>query len=206
MRTIRIRNYRKLTYGIAAVLCTLMVYAKAPSAQAAVGEVTTYAGSGVKGDLDGPAATAQFHFPGDVGLDNAGNVYVVSNQNIRKIAVDGTVSTLAGASRPGFADGLGAAAMFYQPTDLAVDSSGNVYVADAGNHRIRKISPDGQVSTLAGSNQVGSLDGPGATATFGSPTAVAVDATGTVYVGDYSQNKVRKITSDGVVSNRCWIR
>jgi NHL repeat len=199
MVAIRISKYRKLTYGMTAVLCTLTVYAEIPSAQAAAAEVTTYAGSGAKGELDGPAATAQFYFPSDVGLDNAGNLYVVSNQNIRKIAADGTVSTLAGASKPGFADGVGTAAMFYQPTDLDVDSAGNVYVADPGNKRVRKITPAGVVTTLAGSGQAGSIDGPGATATFNAPYAVAVDAAGTVYVADY-QNKIRKISSDGIVS------
>lgn len=109
-----------------------------------------------------------------------------------------TVTTLAG-SDAGYADGAGGNAKFYTPTGVAVDASGNVYVADLGNHKIRKVTPDGNVSTLAGST-AGYLDGQGTSAKFNKPADVAVDANGNIYVADYSNNKIRKITSDGTVS------
>ncbi len=164
------------------------------------GEVTTLAGSGAYGFADGDGAAAQFYFPKGLAVDASGTVYVADdiNHRIRKITPTGTVSTLAG-STSGSADGDGVAAQFHNPRGVAVDASGNVYVADAGNHRIRKITPTGTVSTLAGST-VGFGEGIGSNARFSSPAGLAVDALGNVYVADDENERVRKITSDGTVS------
>ena len=163
------------------------------------GLVSTLAGS-TEGFRDGAGTSAQFSYPYGVALDAAGNVYVADlvNHRIRKITPEGLVSTLAGSTE-GFRDGLGRSAQFSYPTDVAVDAAGNVYVADEYNHRIRKITPEGLVSTLAGSTE-GFRDGSGTLAQFSYPTDVAVDAAGNVYVADESNNLIRKITPEGLVS------
>jgi sugar lactone lactonase YvrE len=161
--------------------------------------VTTLAGS-TTGFADGVATAARFSLPFGVAVDAAGNVYVADagNHRIRKISPAGAVSTLAGSTQ-GFVDGSGTAAQFNNPTAVAVDAAGNVYVADRSNHRIRKISPAGAVSTLAGSTQ-GSADGVGTAAQFSNPEGVAVDAAGNVYVADLNNHRIRKITPAGAVS------
>lgn len=162
--------------------------------------VTTIAGTGEKGFGDGPAAAAKFSFPWRSTIDAQGNIYVADRDNhkIRKIAPDGTVSTLAG-STAGYADGQGTAAKFNQPLDVAVDANGNVYVADNSNHRIRKITPAGAVTTLAGSAS-GFKDGTGTAASFANPSGIAVDAAGNVLVADRLNHRIRKITAAGEVS------
>lgn len=105
-----------------------------------------------------------------------------------------TVSTLAGSGEAGYAEGSGVEAQFNFPSGLAVDSAGNLYVADAFNHCIRKITPQGVVSTLAGNGSSGYADGPGAQAQFNLPAGVAVDASGNVYVADEGNHCVRKIS------------
>jgi len=166
------------------------------------GTVSTLAGSGIPGFADGAGVGAQFNFPYDVAVDSSGTVYVADtgNHRIRRVLLDGTVSTLAGSGLPGFADGAGAGAQFDFPYGIAVDSSGTVYVADAGNYRIRKIQPDGTVSTLAGSGTRGFADGAGTAAQFNYPQGIAVDSTGTVYVADAGNHRIRKIQPDGTVS------
>jgi sugar lactone lactonase YvrE len=166
------------------------------------GTVTTLAGTGAAGFADGPGATAQFSYLYGIATDSAGHIYVAdsNNQRVRKVTPAGAVTTLAGTGVAGFADGSGATAQFSQPTSLAVDASGNVYVADRFNRRVRKITPAGTVTTLAGTGVAGSADGPGASAQFSGLYGVSVDGTGSVYVADVFENKIRKISPAGMVS------
>lgn len=166
------------------------------------GEVTTLAGSTKSGSNNGLGLTASFNYPQGVAVDASGTVYVADSSNnvIRKITPQGVVTTLAGSKASGSVDGVGPRASFNCPGGVAVDHSGNVYVADSSNHMIRKISAAGVVTTLAGSTTSGSMDGTGVAARFHYPTGVAVDPSGTVYVADYLNNKIRKITSGGVVT------
>lgn len=168
----------------------------------AAGVVSTLAGNGTRGFADGAGTTAQFNYPVAVATDAAGNVYVAdaNNNRIRKVTTDGTVSTLAGNGTTGFADGSATAAKFSSPAALTVDAQGNVYVADKRNNRIRKITPDGTVSTLAGTGTTGYADGPGVTALFNAPMGITADAAGNVYVADAGNNRIRRITPAGVVA------
>ncbi len=173
--------------------------------------VSTVAGMpGHDGSTDGAGTAARFNYPQGVAVDGAGNIYVADsfNYTIRKITPSGEVSTLAGQGgspghngHAGSVDGTGSAARFDDPRGVAVDGAGNVYVADAGNHTIRKITPAGEVSTLAGTaRQTGSVDGTGAAARFHAPVGVAVDGLGNVYVADAYNETIRKVTPTGTVS------
>jgi len=175
--------------------------------------VTTIAGSvGVSGVTNGTGTAARFSGPAGITVDNAGNLYVADSSNsiIRKITPAGVVSTLAGnknystGTSLSNADGTGAAALFLYPRGITVDSTGNLYVADTANNSIRKITPTGVVSTLAGSARgpagSGSVDGTGAAASFGQPTGITVDSAGNLYVADTTYSIIRKITPAGVVS------
>lgn len=168
--------------------------------------VAIWAGStnGIPGSTDGIGTAARFAYPSDVAVDNLGNVYVAdtSNHTIRKITPAGVVSTLAGsAQKPGSGDGAGSMARFSFPQGVAVDSAGNVYVADSGNDTIRMITPDGLVSTVAGlAGNSGSVDGVGSAALFGNPLGITVDAAGIIYVAEDYNQTIRKIGSGGVVT------
>lgn len=167
------------------------------------GNVTTLAGLATAiGSVDGAGAAARFYEPAGVAVDLNGNVYVAdrSNHVIRKITPGGVVTTLAGlAGNQGSTDGVGAAARFRFPRAVAVDAAGNIYVADSWNHTVRKITPLGGVTTLAGApGQYGHADG--AAARFNRPEGVAVDAAGYVYVADYFNQCIRKISPAGETS------
>ncbi|MFI5136296.1 MAG: NHL repeat-containing protein [Sphingobacteriales bacterium] len=160
------------------------------------GKISTVAGNGVPGAKDGPAASATFYLPEGLALDAAGNIYVSDTYNnmIRKISKDGIVTTLAGHLKKGKADGKGVAASFSHPDGIAIDKNGNIYVADTGNHLIRKISPAGLVATFAGCGARGAMNGDAKAASFYRPMGVAADTGGNVYVADYQNNLVRKIS------------
>jgi sugar lactone lactonase YvrE len=164
--------------------------------------VSTLAGDGIPGALDGPAGSNRFDDPFGVALDNRGTVYVADagdSNRIRTIAPDGTVATFAGG-REGFQDGPGTAAAFHTPSALAFDHQGNLYVADTGNHAIRKVTKDGTVTTLAGDGAPGDLDGIGRAARFNGPVGLAVDDAGIVYVADTYNDRIRRIGRDGTVT------
>jgi hypothetical protein len=173
------------------------------------GAVTALAGatSGSMGYADGTGAAAQFAGPEDVAVDGSGNVYVADSANfaIRKVTPAGVVTTFAGkAGSSGSTDGAGAAARFSAPIGVAIDKSGNVYVADSGNHLIRKVTPSGSVTTLAGAvpDTFGAtpvpVDGTGSAARFGDLWGIAVDGSGNAYATD--DDTIRKITPGGVVT------
>jgi len=172
------------------------------------GEVSTLVGDREDGELfaDGDSSVARFHEPTGIVLDETGNLYVTDtgNHRIRKVTREGEVSTLAGGER-GYADGLGSAARFDLPTGITMDAEGNLYVADTFNHRIRKITPRGEVSTLAGGGlsgyEKGSFaDGEGQNARFNEPHGIAIDAMGNLYVTDSWNHRIRKVTPRGKVS------
>jgi len=197
------------------------------------GEVSTLAGNGpinhYYGDFaDGQGRDARFNFPEGIAIDRMGNLYVADKDNcrIRKVTPKGEVTTLAGSGKAAtfdlddpkfdlqafeeslkhndctnFADGKGQDALFLCPQGIAVDAAGSLYVADTGNHRIRKITPDGWVSTLAGGidddDELGSggfADGEGSVARFSNPTGITIDAAGNLYVVDTGNLRIRKIS------------
>ncbi|MES2479230.1 MAG: T9SS type A sorting domain-containing protein [Bacteroidota bacterium] len=179
---------------------------------AATGVITTVAGSGVAGySGDGGAATsARLYAPYDVTVDASGNLYIadVSNNCIRKVtASTGFISTVAGTTLPGFTGdgGIATAAKLYQPFSVAVDASNNLYITDASNNRIRKVTAStGIITTIAGTGVVGaSGDGGAATsAQFNKPYSISLDNSGNIYVSDFNNHKIRKITvSSGVITS-----
>ena len=160
---------------------------------------------GSEGSKDGVgAAAAQFKWPHGLAVDAAGNVFVADRGNhlIRKITRDGTVSTLAGSpEKYGRVDGIGDAARFWYPVGMAVDTSGNVYVADSSGQAIRKVTSTGAVSTLAGTPETATRKlGFGDVEHFHNPTGVAVDKDGNVFVADSNNFVIRKIAPDGTVT------
>lgn len=172
------------------------------------GLVTTLAGSRTQstGYVNGQAQSARFSNIKGIARDSLGNVFVVDGQAIRKLSPSGVVSTFAGAaptetSKRGFADGMGTAARFNDPGQMAIDANDNLYVADESNHRIRRITPEGLVTTLAGQSSSGVEDGNGTAARFDNPFAIAVDrTTGNIYTADWDGYTVRRITPSGDVT------
>lgn len=169
------------------------------------GVVTTFAGKpGVAGSRDGECSQATFNNPHGIAIDPAGNVYVADTDNstIRRITPECRVSTLAGTvGAAGSKDGSGGAATFSFPQDLATDRLGNVYVSDINAHVIRKITPDGEVRTLAGAaGLVGNDDGHAGAARFNYPKGIATDPAGNVFVVDSNNYAIRRITPEGEVS------
>ncbi|MFE7296262.1 RICIN domain-containing protein [Streptomyces sp. NPDC057579] len=172
------------------------------------GKISTVAGigsAGYRGD-NGPALSAQLNGPREVAVDSAGAVYITDagNHRIRKITADGTISTVAGTGIAGFSGdgGLATAARLNLPLGVAVDSTGVLYIAEYNNHRVRKITADGTISTVAGNGTAGSKGdgGPAASAQLNRPFAVAVDGAGDFYIADAHNHRVRKVVADGTIS------
>jgi sugar lactone lactonase YvrE len=170
------------------------------------GKVTAFAG-GRRGHADGKGDRAQFGFlyTGCFAWGPKGEMYLTDTNCVRKITADGTVTTIAGGPEGGYADGASKEAKFESAHGVTCDIQGNLYLAEYSNRRIRKITPDGIVTTLAGSGKSGSDDGTALKATFKGPIGVAVSKAGSIYVLDYSTTepeptRVRKISPEGIVT------
>lgn len=166
------------------------------------GEVSTYSGfTGRQGSANGTLATASFYQTRKMAVDKAGIMYVLDDNNVvRKITPDGIVTQFAGSGVLGSADGLGTEATFSNPLGVCVDNAGNIFIADANNNLIRKITPAGLVSTIAGSGLRGKADGPDKSASFNFPTGIICDDAGNLFVCDQFNAMIRKITPAGIVS------
>ena len=196
-----------------ATLCALSLIGAPPAGAAPAYPVSGYtiwtiAGCSGTCTPDGTALKQPLSAPAGVAVDSNGNVYIADTQAqvVRKVALDGTVSTFAGTgtacSTPGSCDGPVATAQLNDPTGLALDASGNLFIADKGDNQIREVL-GGMVTTVAGNGTAcpsAPCDGPAASAEFNGPTAVAVDGTGNVFVADTSDNAIREVSSLGTVS------
>ncbi len=165
------------------------------------GTNTNIAGGG-RGFADGNGANARFYYPSGIALDANGNLFVADMQNhaIRKISAAGVVTTIAGNGAPGAVNGNGTAASFNNPAGIAVDANGNVFVSDQFNHMIRKISPAGDVTNFAGSTTRGAADGIGSAASFSMPYGMTFDGNGNLFVADWYNHLIRKITPNANVT------
>ena len=155
------------------------------------GQVSTVAGNGHIGFVNGSSAVAEFFNPSGIAMDKQGNLFVGDWNRIRKIAPDGNVTTFAGRDSTGFKDGAAGEALFVEINDLAIDDWGNLFVSDL--NRIRRITPEGIVSTIAG-GEAGYADGPGTVAKFSRPVGLATDQQGNIYIADDHNNRIRKIS------------
>jgi hypothetical protein len=183
--------------------------------------IITVAGTGAAGFSGdgGPATQAQLHWPFGLAFDAAGNLYIADlyNHCVRKVSADGTIITVAGTGRPGFSGdgGKATAAQLKGPKSLVVDGTGDLFIADFYNHRVRKVAPDGIITTYAGSGPVDAVtplggapsnggfsgdNGPATDARLNGPRGLAVDALGNLFIADYYNNRVRKVTPDGVIT------
>ena len=158
------------------------------------GTVTTVAGQNSAGYVDAIGKAARFNYPSDVALDAKGVIFItdVSNQRIRAMLPDGTVSTVAGNASTGYVDGFGTAARFNSPETLDVSPAGYLLVGDRGNHRIRKVTKQGEVTTFSGSGAAGFVDGASAKAAFNYPWGLAIDGSGRAWIGDYNNHRIRR--------------
>ena len=171
------------------------------------GVISTVAGTspGYSGD-GGPAVSAQLSYPTKAVVTASGDVYIIdaANNRVRRINADGSVTTVAGSGKPGFSgdDGPAASADLNSPYDIATDAAGNLYIADTNNYRIRRITPQGSITTVAGSGLFGFYgdNGPAARAAFALPHGVAVDSAGNIYISDTLNNRIRKVAKDGTVT------
>lgn len=164
--------------------------------------ITTISGGIASGHLDGQGTAASFLLPKGITIDAAGNLYIADTENhlIRKMTPAGLVSTLAGSGIEGNANGNGKEASFIKPTGICIDKAGNVYVSDPYANVIKKITPEGQVTTFAGNSRSESVDGTGTSASLAGPLGLAIDQSGNIFVGEQGSGKIRKITPAGVVS------
>ena len=178
----------------------------------AAGIISTVAGTGAGGIFGafggdgGPATAAAFRYPPNITLDSAGNLYIADygNRRVRKVDASGNISTIAGTGAAGFSGdgGPATAAPVDGPTGVVLDSAGNIYIADTNNHRIRKVDPSGNISTIAGTGSAGfSGDGGSATAAqINFPRHVALDGAGNIYIADASNDRIRRVDASGIIS------
>jgi gliding motility-associated-like protein len=165
------------------------------------GIVTTIAGSGVTGNLSGPAMSSQFNKPYGICMDTSGTIFFVDryNNQVKKLTTAGDVILVAGSGNQGFVNGQGAAASFSVPSDITIDIYGNLFVTDRDNHAIRKITPNGLVTTFAGGS-VGMLNANGTQARFNNPHGIFIDKCNNLYVADMFNHMIRKIDASGNVT------
>lgn len=191
-------------FKLVAAVALALASAAGARAQALPAPIRTLAGGAAPGAAGGFGSNARFNQPNGLAADNAGNIYVADTENsiIRKISPEGWASTLAGlAGEFGSADGEAATARFFGPQGIAADGAGQLYLADTANSTIRKVTPAGAVTTLAGApGHFNSFDGAGADAQFYHPEGVALDAAGNLYVADTWNHTIRKVTPSGLVS------
>ena len=172
------------------------------------GIVTVVAGNGLEGFSDdgGPATGARLNFPLGLSIDSAGNLFIVDqvSQRIRKVSPDGIITTVAGNGQRGFSGDGGPAtsASLNGPRRLAIDAVGNLYISDQNNHRVRKVSPDGIITTVAGDGQraFSGDGGPATSASLNGPRGLAVDAASNLYIADGNNHRIRKVSPDGIMT------
>ena len=172
------------------------------------GTITTVAGNGFSGYSGdgGPATSAQLNFPLNIAVDAAGNMFILdtNDQCVRKVDPSGTINTVAGDGTAGYSGDGGPAtsAQLNNPNGIALDASGNLYIADTNNSRIRKVGSDGTITTVAGTGTAGYLGdgGPATKAQLNSPIGVALDATGGLYIADTNNHRVRKVSTTATIT------
>jgi sugar lactone lactonase YvrE len=200
---LKLLRIRRLIYESFFLFCIGIAFFSCKGEELSPANYASSLDTSISGGAPAPPDTLpSFNLPSGVALDAAGNIYVADwgNNLIRKITPAGVVSTYAGSGNAGYTDGTGVLASFNEPTGITVDASGNIFVADAGNNLIRKISTSTAVTTIAGSDTTGYVDGAGAAAAFFNPLGVAVDASDNVYVADAGNDLIRLVTSGGTVS------
>ena len=195
---------RAITLALA--LCGLYAFpAPAASVSGAVYQLTTVAGSDMVGD-GGAAMAAQLDQPEGLVVDSAGNFYIADalNSRVRKVSPAGIITTVAGTGHAGFSgdNGPAGSAQLSQPYGLALDPAGNLYIADLGNQRVRRVGTDGTIATVAGNGQTGSNGdgGPATSAQMLSPRNLAIDTAGNIYVSEFVGHAVRSIATDGTIT------
>ncbi|MCK5339239.1 MAG: hypothetical protein KAJ50_10520, partial [Bacteroidales bacterium] len=191
----------KVQFGMTAIL--MVAFVLFTNMLQSQNYVSTYAGTGSPGFVNGDTSVASFNRPFGICIDPEGNLYLADAYNhcIRKIGIDGQVSVYAGTGTAGYLDGPADEAKFNQPINIVLDEDGSMYVSDFINQRIRKISADLQVTTIAGSGTAGLQNGPASQAQFNYPRGICLDDTGNIYIGDSWNHRIRKISVDGMVSD-----
>ena len=197
-------NVRKYL-AVAVATAAVSAFAAAAPAHAATGDISTVAGTGTGGyniaDDGGDATLAQIYNPFGMAVDSDGNLFITdyTNNRIRKVTAGGIITTVAGGGSGGYGEGgLATAAELNGPNDVAVDAAGNLYIADAGNNRIRKVDHiTRNITTIAGTG-ASSFGGDGFAATLATlnyPDSVSLDSAGNLYIADYYNHRIRKVTA-----------